>query len=215
MDRTVTDVQRNAIFRMLDEVMAIMRDDKPFNPDSDIFGRIRLTEREPDYPGAGYSFKNISIPPATIELKTASNPLDYSEDRMKVPVVPTHFQLDFDPSIYGITQDMLKQRLDLADYWIDRDGTKRDGNRMPPPGPGLLLRPYRYRANAHGDSRFPVDVEIVYGLPTGDEPKDKLVLMFLTIERAYPLVLPEDRKRMREEKEQRARELHGNPGVAK
>ncbi|MDR3097006.1 MAG: hypothetical protein LBV73_08020 [Paraburkholderia sp.] len=215
MDRTVTDVQRNAIFRMLDEVMAILRDDKPFNPNSEIFGRIRLTETEPGYPGVDYSFKNISIPPATIEFQTASNPLDYSEDRMKVPVVPKHFQLDFDPSIYGITQDMLKQRLDLADCWVDRDGTKHDGNRRPPPGPGLLLQPYRYRANAHANSRFPVDVEIVYGIPTGDEPKDKLVLMFINIERVYPLALPEDREKMREEKEQRTRNLYGNSGVAK
>ncbi|MFD1560800.1 hypothetical protein ACFSHT_35015 [Paraburkholderia silviterrae] len=213
MNRTVTDVQRHTIFRMLDEVMVIMRDDKPFNPDSGVFGRVDSTHTLPGYPGARYSFDHADLPTATIELVTASNPLDYSEDRMTVPVVPTYFKLDFSPSIYGITEDMLKKRLDLADYWIDRDGVRQEGNETPPPGPGLLLKPYRYRAKAHADSRFPVDVEIVYGLPTGDEPKSQL--FFLTIERAYALVTPEDRKRMREEKEQRVRELYGKPEATK
>ncbi|WP_052409469.1 hypothetical protein [Paraburkholderia oxyphila] len=213
MYRTVSDVQRNIIFRMLDEVMAIMRDDKPFDPDDGTFGKIRNTRAQPGYPGMFYSFKNISIPPATIEFVTASNPLDYSEDRTSVPVVPIHFKLNFDPPIDNLTEDVLKKRLDLADYWIDRDGVRHEGNEMPPPGPGLLLKPYRYRAKTQADSRFPVDVEIVFGLPTGDEPKSQL--FFLTIERAYALVTPEDRKRMREEKEQRVRELYGKSDAAK
>lgn len=42
-----------------------------------------------------------------------------------------------------------------------------------------------------------------------------LPLMFLTIERAYKPVTSDDRRRMREEREQRAHEIFSKPEAAK
>ncbi len=115
-------------------------------------------------------------------------------------------------SLPDISPSMLKKHLDLADYWIDSHGEKKQGNDM---GSGLppavRLHNYRFRANAHSGSRFPVDVDAAYIEPSRDaltpaQPR----IIDLIIRRAYPYLTPEMRKQKRDDAAARARAAYGN-----
>jgi hypothetical protein len=210
MDNPVTDVQRNAIMSVLLEAMRILGGNTPLKNDDSKLGRIRWIKKSPfsEY-GDIYSFDNDSIPEAEIKIRTIDDPLNYSDDRAKVRIVPASFELYFYVAVRGIPPSMLKEQLDLADYWIDGDGEKHHYNDM---GPGNLPMPglhsYRYRANARSDDQFPVDVELFYGDGLGNAPSGTLPsLGIVDIRRAYPYLTPQMRKQKREEATTRARGL--------
>lgn len=207
--------QREALVNLLDEVMAVLRDNKPFDPGSAVFGKVASMETEPGYPGGVYSFRNEALRPARVVFSTAANPLDYSEDRMKVPVVPAYFEIFFRESLPVIDRSLLENRLDLADYWVDRDGVKKGNDMGPAYAPQDRIHIYRYRAKGHLNTRVPVDVELDYIDPEHNDPSGKQELSRIVVERAYEILTREERKRKREEKEKRARDLYGNPGATR
>jgi hypothetical protein len=209
MDNLRTNEQRNAILHVLQEAMLILRDKRPFNTENHEFGKLSWIEDQYRQPGNIYHYTNTQIPEGTITLSTIDDPFDYSEDRSKVAIVPSNFEMYFYVAVRGITPTILKEQLDLADYWIDGDGEKHHYNDM---GPGILPMPglhsYRYRANARSDDQFPVDVELFYGdgpenAPSGTMPS----LGIVDIRRAYPYLTPQMRKQKREEATTRARGL--------
>lgn len=194
MDNRVTPVQRNAIMNLLQEAMLILRDNKPLSWNDPQLGKSRWVKKSPFSEfGNVHSFDNDSIPEAEIKIRTIDDPLDYSDNRSQVAIVPSNFELYFYVAVRGITPSMLKEQLDLADYWIDSEGEKHQYNDMGPgipPMPGLHR--YRYRANARSDSQFPVDVELSYG--DGPPNADARILPSLgivDIRRAYPPFTPE------------------------
>jgi hypothetical protein len=206
MDDLIPTEQRSAIMNVLQEAMLILRDKKPFNTENSAFGKLSLTEAQYKQPGHIYHYTNTQIPEGTVTLSTFDDPLDYSDDRSKVAIVPSNFELNFYVTVHGITPLMLKEQLDLADYWIDGDGEKHQYNDM---GPGTLPMPglhrYRYRANARSDSQFPVDVELSYGEGSPNAPSGTLPsLGIVDIRRAYPYVTPQMRRQKREEGAARA-----------
>ncbi|QBR03164.1 hypothetical protein [Paraburkholderia pallida] len=216
MHSKARDPQVEAIANVLTGAMAIIRDDKPFNPDDSVFGQKIRTEKYPGYPGGVYLFTNKSLPQSRIIFSTAADPSDLSEDRMKVPVVPVAFEILFTGPLVEVNRYLLEERLDLANYWVDREGQKQQGNDM---GPGFppqeRIHRYRYRANDHIGTRASVNVDLDYVDTDSDNPAEPPKLLHVIIERAYPLVTPEDRKRLHEEKEQRIRELYGKPEATK
>ncbi|WP_052392051.1 hypothetical protein [Paraburkholderia bannensis] len=201
MDNEITEVQRNAIIDVLQEAMLILRSNKAIELENSAFGKLSRIEDQYKQPGYIYHYTNSQIPEGTIILATADDPLDYSEDRARVATVPSKFELYFYVTVRGITPSMLKERLNLADFWISSNGKKNDYNDM---GPGIppmpLLHRYRYRANGDSSSQFPVDVELFYGdgpldAPPGTQPSLGMVI----INRAYPYLTPEMRKKKRDE----------------
>ncbi|WP_321954870.1 hypothetical protein [Paraburkholderia bannensis] len=217
MDNHLSAVQRDAIMTVLQEALLILRDDRPLTPDDPALGKIRWVKKSPFSEfGNVYSFDNDSIPESEIKLRTIDDPFDLSSDRSNVPIVPSNFELYFYASVRGFTPSMLKEQLDLADYWIDGDGEKHDYNDM---GPGIppmtALRTYRYRANAKPDSKFPVDVELSFndappGVPPGTQPS----LWIVDIHRAYPYLTPETRKKKHLEAATRAQAGNGKSSGA-
>lgn len=210
--------QREAILAMMEKAMSILRDHKPFNPVDSEFGVVQPVEKTTDSTDERYMFRNSILKGVDIVFITSADPLDYSDDRGKTPIVPGGFDLQFasSPVRIDILPSLIKERLDLADYWIAGDGKKYDGNDLgsgAPPSP--LLHRYRYRAKEHLDSRFPVDVELLYGDADPTDSTDTRVILHVTLSRAYPYLTPEMRKQKREEKEQRMHDLHSNPGATK
>lgn len=207
-----TDEKHEAILSLLDEVMAIFRDDRLFNPQNPDFGQIRATEKLKRTVGVVYKYKNGVIRPLNLVLTEEADPLNYSEDRSMVPVVPSNFFLDFAVPVQGFTWTEIQKRLDLADYWIDTNGGKQEGNCFPASPPNEWITICRYRANARAHSRFPVNVTLGFFGPRKDGAYD---LDRVTISRAYPYLTPEMRKQKREEEKQGARDLYTNPEATK
>lgn len=207
--------KHEAILSLLGEIMAILRDGKPFNPESPIFGTIGSTDEGPENTGHVYRYKNEAIPPSKIVITTEADPWDYSEDRSNVPVVPFYFLLRFYEPVPGFALTEIQNRLDLASYRIDVNGEKQEGNCFPATPPNAWVTICRYRANAHADSRFPVNVELGFFGPRKDGPPGEYDLDEVTIFRAYPYLTPETRKQKREEKERRERDPYGNLGSTK
>lgn len=214
MDNHLTAAQLNKIMTVLQEVMLILRDNRPLTRNV-VLGKIRWVKKSPFSEfGNVYSFDNDSIPEAEIKLRTTDDPLDLSDDRSHVALVPSNFELYFYETVRGITPSMLKEQLDLAGYWIDGDGEQHDYNEM---GPGIppmtALRTYRYRANAQPDSKFPVDVEISFNDAPPDAPPGTLPgLWIVDIHRAYPQLTAELRKKKRLEAAARAQAGYGQSG---
>lgn len=212
MASPVTDAQKNALMAALREAFLILRDDKPFrHEENPAFGVLYETEDQYKQPGKLYSYRNSQIPGASLEVSTQDDPLDYSDDREKVSLVPYRIWLNFNSPLAGITPSMLRQELDLADYWMSTDGVRFNYNDMgPPTDPRLNTHAYRFRANGHADSRFAVNVDVSYidpreGDPAGTPPR----LWIIDITRAYPLLTPEMRKQKREEERLKKREKYG------
>jgi hypothetical protein len=202
MIETPLERQREVILDLLDKGMAILREDKTVDFSSTDFGKLHKTIDDSDDPGKVYKYRSAELPDVDVVLATISDPLDYSEDRMRVAPVPTIFELNFMSSRVriDIEPSLIKRRLDLADYRINFDGTRIAGNDLGagvPPAP--LLHTYRYRANERPDSRFPVNVELGYGDADPADPTDTRILNRITIRRDYPYLTPEMRKQRREE----------------
>ncbi|WP_322056324.1 hypothetical protein [Paraburkholderia sp. J63] len=211
----IFDTRNGEILRILDEAMRILRDDVPFDPSRSAFGQVADTHSEPGSPGVQYTFKLATLPSADVQFSTVSDPMNYSDDRIKVKVVPKYFSITFDPSISGLDRILLEERLNLANYWVGEDGKKYDGNSLYPMPPHERMHVYRYRANSVAEGRFPVNVEFIYFDPVKSDPSGISKLDSISIERAYPYVTPEQRKKKREEKEHRVRELYSTPGATK
>jgi hypothetical protein len=205
-----TSPQQRAVLDLLDEAMMVLRDSKSFDQNSEAFGRIRDSRQSPGNPGISYSFENSSLPPARIVFSTTADPLDYSDDRMKVLVVPRYFEIFFTDSLPVVDRSLLEKRLDLSDYWIYH-GVKRGNDMGPGFAPQNRIHAYRYRANNHANTSVPVDVELDYIDPERNDPDGAQELSRVVIERAYPTLTQEQRKQKREEKEQRAREFYSTP----
>lgn len=201
VDRKKHD-QIEVVLDMLDQGMAVLRGDKRINPSEPVFGEIHSATHIPSDPGIDYVYRPTGLPGVDVAFVTTSDPLDYSEDRANVTLVPSTFEMEFTSSRVRVDIDpaILKQRLDLADYWVDADGNRRSGNDL---GAGLpqypLLHTYRYRANDGIDGRFPVDVELTYGDADPADPTDTRVLLAVVMRRNYPYLTPEMRKQKREE----------------
>jgi hypothetical protein len=212
MHEPARDKRHEAILALLDEVMVIMRNGKPFNPENPIFGQIQNTVQLKRTVGMGYEYKNDTIKAMTLAMTIEADPLNYEDDRKSVPVVPSNFFLDFAVAVRGFTWTEIQKRLDLADYWIDSGGKKEEGNCFPASPPNEWITICRYRANVRADSRFPVDVELGFFGPRKEGTYD---LDRVTIRRSYPYLTPDIRKQKREEKEQHARDLYGNPRASR
>lgn len=212
MHDEVDKYQREAVLNLFIEVMAILRDNNPFNPNDSVFGKTVSIETDPGYPGGIYTFKNIELPYSSVTFSTAADPRDYTADRMKVPVVPAAFEILFTGSLIEVSRSMLEKRLDLADYWIDRETGERKPNDMGAGyPPNVRIHRYRYRANDHANTRVPVNVQLDYADPDASAPLEAPQLLHVSIRRAYEILTPEQRKQKREEKEQRVRELYNSP----
>lgn len=205
MANRLANAQRLAFLALLDEVISILRDNKPLNPENPVFGEIKSTDTGPEGAGHVYRYKNNAIPSAKEIFTTQADPLDYSEDRTKVRAVPSYFHLYFFDSITGISRTEMEERLDLADFRPGPHGEKVEGNCYPAPPPAISVLICRYRANERIDSRYPVNVEFVFNEPSKDNPLVEPALASVTIERAYPVFSPGERKQQREEESQRAR----------
>lgn len=201
MHDNLAKIQQQAILTLLDEVMSVLRDNKPFNPNSPVLGKIESIANDPGYPGGVYIFDNDALPPARMTFSTGADPLDYTEDRMKVPVVPAAFEILFTGSLVEVDRLLLEKRLDLADYWIDSETGERKENDM---GPGFLpqerIHRYRYRAKGHLNTRISVNVNLDYSDPDASDPTSIPKLLHASIKRAYQILTPEQRKQKREEK---------------
>ncbi|CAG9269532.1 hypothetical protein [Paraburkholderia unamae] len=195
----------------LKEAMLILRDDKPFRGRDAEFGKIRLVDKyRQSGIGEEYSFDNSTIPSSDITIRITDDPLDYSEDRSRVAIVPSTFRLYFYAAVRGITPSILRKQLDLADYWIKDDGSRSEGNEMGPVPSPFKTRNYRFRANERADSRFQVDVDVSYVEPPDNAPAGtQPTLWMVDITRAYPYLTPEMRKKKREEEQFKKREKYG------
>ncbi|WOD16673.1 hypothetical protein [Paraburkholderia kirstenboschensis] len=211
MSYDITPSQERALYALLDKVMEVMRDDRPFNPGDPAFGTLESSEYfVPEGGGKKYAFAKDAFPDARVRLSTSPDPLDYSDDRLKVRVVPVSFELWFHNALAGINRRVLEERLDLAGYWVDSDGIMNEKNDMGAGlPPAMLLHPYRYRANAGDNGRFPVDVELFFLDPAPNDPSGKVRLDRITIDRDYPYLTPAMRKKKREEQNQKKRQTYG------
>ncbi|WP_233800299.1 hypothetical protein [Paraburkholderia sp. HP33-1] len=166
MRPTVTDTQRDMALRILATAMTILRDDQPFDPAHLIFGRNFAADPLPGTVGTEYSFENPVFPQTQITLFVEADPADHSADRMKVKQVATVFIIRFSPLLTEISRSTLEDLFPLdIGYWIDGKGNRRPGNDMGTVPPQIRLHHYRYRASNQSTSRFPVDVELVFGDP--------------------------------------------------
>lgn len=213
MDKTLTAAQQEDFLGLLDTVMGVLRDDAPLPPLDSMFRLGTIDIRDPQTGYVRYSFLSSGFPGGQIFFTTVADPLNYSEDRTKVPVVPESFDLMFSNSVIGIDRKTLEQRLKLADYWVDDDGNRHEGNSQMPIPPAIRLHNYRYRAIEQSQSRFAVDVELFYIDPPKDDPSQPQILDGVKISRSYPYLTPDMRKQRREEKEQRVRDMYGNSGA--
>ncbi|WP_322048847.1 hypothetical protein [Paraburkholderia sp. J67] len=178
------DVQQHAIVNVLVEAMAILREDNPFNSKIQAFGELSSTETDPDYPGSVYLYTNRTFPEARITLSTATDPRDDSKDRMRVQVIPATFEILFTGELLEVSRPLLVKHLDLADYWVDRDGKPRPGNDLGPGFPPLeRVHQYRYRANDPKGTGLLVDVDLDYADPDSSDTDGRQKLLHVRIER--------------------------------
>ncbi len=211
MSYDITPSQERALYALLDKVMEVMRDDRPFDPGDPAFGTLESSYFiKPGEAGIHYSFANSAFPDAKVDFSMWTDPLDYSDDRTRVQAVPAYFELAFHNALAGVSRRVLEQRLDLAGYWVGGDGVREEGNDL-----GHSLPPftrehrYRYRANAGEKGRFPVNVEFFFIDPAPNNPSGKARLDQITITRVYPYLTPATRKKKREEQNQKKRQTYG------
>ncbi|MET1536900.1 hypothetical protein, partial [Burkholderia sola] len=202
------DEQRAMVYRILKEAMAILRDDKPFNPSETIFGRVVDTESHARSEGRRYLYASRVSPSTTVAFSTFDDPDDYSADRSKVKIVPTGMIFRLSPMIAGLPDTEIKVLLQLADYWVNSDGNREYGNEMmgrTPDAPNLQV--FRYRSKDIPGRKFPVDVELYYANPLDGSFHQKLSK--IEMRRAYKILTPEERKQRRLEQQQTKRKKYG------
>ncbi|NHV26354.1 hypothetical protein [Burkholderia sp. D-99] len=120
--QTTADEQRATVRSILKEAMAILRDDKPYDPRDMIVGKLFSTWTQQSAKGALYRYANRALSSTTIELVTRTDPEDYSDDRSKVKIVPAEIIIHLSPMIAGLPDTEIKEFLQLEDFWIDSNG---------------------------------------------------------------------------------------------
>lgn len=209
MRKFASDEQKREIISVLKRAMAILRDDRPFSPRDSAFGQLISADKVKDSTAGEYVYNNRNLPESRLSVVEVSDPLDYSEDRAKVRVVPGSFQLYFYGAVSGVSRFALKSELDLADYWVDYDNQRHEGNDIGAGiPPAVRLHRYEYRANPQPTSRFPVNVTIFFFDPLADDSSGQ-ALNLIRIERAYPILTPQERKQKREQQNHEKREKYG------
>jgi hypothetical protein len=203
MDSHISNEQRKKLYAMLDKVMGIFRDNEPFFQNESAFGIMKRMVSSFDDSGRQYLYKCESIPPASVEFVTVSDPLNFADDRSQIPAVPQSFRIMFRHLVYGLDRAELERRLSLESFWVDSDGLKHDGNSLQSFPPSLQLHVYRYRAKQLVGSHFPVDVELSFFDTRSEGIIKDPILDAITIVRSYPYITPEMRKRKREEEKQK------------
>ncbi|WP_230948205.1 hypothetical protein [Burkholderia stagnalis] len=202
------DEQREMVRSILKMAMAILREDRPFDPTNIVFGRN--FSAKPHLPAEGrlYRYANSVLPSTTIEFSTGDDPQDYSADRSKVKIVPAGVTIRLSPMLAGLSDAEIKSLLQLEDYWVDSNGNHEYGNEMMVRTPDMPnLQSFRYRSKDIPGSKFPVDVELFYANPVdGSFPQ---MLGGITISRAYKILTPEERKQRRLEERQAKRQKYG------
>jgi hypothetical protein len=84
MSDDIAPSQERALLRLLDQVLEVMRDDRPFNPDDPAFGTLESAEfHVPGGGGKKYVFTNRAFPEVRMNLSTRPDPLDYLDDSWK------------------------------------------------------------------------------------------------------------------------------------
>lgn len=202
------DEQRAMVRSLLKEAMAILRDDKPFDPAHIAFGRIRDKEPHEREKGARYLYTNPILSSARISFYTGDDPEDYSADRSKVNIVPGGVTIRLDPMLADLPHTEIESLLQLDNYWVDPDEERIFGNEILPRFPDSPnLQEFRYRAKAVATSKFPVDVELFYVNPlNGTLPP---MLDEVRIRRAYKILTPDERRQRRLEERQAKRQKYG------
>ncbi|WP_155713696.1 hypothetical protein [Burkholderia stagnalis] len=202
------DEQRVMVRNILREAMAILRDDKPFDPLDTIFGRIIDKAPHARSEGQRYLYASLVSPSTTVIFSTFDDPEDYSADRSKVKIVPTGFILRLSPMLIDIPHTEIESLLQLDNYWVDSDGKRHYENEMPGRHPQTPnLQSFRYRNKDTPGSKFSINVTLFYANPLdGSFPP---MLAEITISRAYKILTPEERKQRRLEQQQAKQQKYG------
>ncbi|WP_257010712.1 hypothetical protein [Burkholderia ubonensis] len=202
------DEQRAMVRSILKEAMAILRDDKPFDPSHIIFGRIIDTESHYRLEGRRYLYASQVSPSTTVIFTTFDDPENYNADRSKVKIVPAAVTIRLDPMIAGLPDTEIKAILHLEDYWIDSKGNRKYGNEIIPRHPSTPnAQDFRYRSKNILASKFPVDVELGYANPLDGSIPQKLAT--IELRRVYTILTPEERRQRRLEERQAKRQKYG------
>lgn len=206
--QTTADEQRATVRSILKEAMAILRDDKSYDPRDMPVGKLFSTWTQKSAKGALYRYANRALSSTTIELVTRTDPEDYSDDRSKVKIVPAKIKIHLSPMIADLPNTEIKDLLQLEDFWLDSKGNRRYGNEIMPRHPSTPnAQDFRYRSKDVPGSKFPVDVELGYANPLdGSLPQ---MLAIIEISRAYTILTPEERKQRRLEDRQAKRQKYG------
>ncbi|WP_143752741.1 hypothetical protein, partial [Burkholderia ubonensis] len=200
--------QRAMVRSILKTVMAILRDDKPFDPGNTVLGRVYAAKPHLPAEGKLYRYVNPVLPDTRIEFSTGDDPEDFSADRSRVKIVPAGVTIRLSPLLADLPDTEIKALLQLEDYWVNSHGERRYGNEMigrTPDAPNAQT--FRYRAKDVPGSKFPVDVELFYANPLdGSFPQ---MLGEIRISRTYKILTPEERKQRRLEERQAKRQKYG------
>ncbi|RQP27240.1 hypothetical protein DF156_33670 [Burkholderia ubonensis] len=202
------DEQRAMVRSILREAMAILRDDKPFDPSSTIFGRIIDKSPHARSEGQRYLYATRVSPSTTVIFSTFDDPDDYSDDRSKVKVVPTGLILRLSPMLTDMPHKEIESLLQLDNYWVDSDGRRHYENEIPGRHPQTPnLQSFRYRNKDTPGSKFPINVTLFYANSLdGSFPP---MLAEIAIRRAYKILTPAERKQRRLEERQAKRQKYG------
>jgi hypothetical protein len=202
MDRQLTKQEKTTLLNMLEVAMLILRDGKSnFEENSRIGRLVRKNHWYGSKTREEWTLKNDNIPRVEILVTTQDDPLDYTDDRRTVPIVPSELDVRFASPVTGVSIDEIKAALDVEDFWMDEGRNKH----VYPPG-GLQISPfgtvfsYRYSAKRTPEMRFEVTASITYIAPDKTKASDGARwLDNITLTRDYPYITPEMRKQKREE----------------
>ncbi|WP_241239220.1 hypothetical protein [Burkholderia stagnalis] len=202
------DEQRAMVRSMLKEAIAILRDDKPFDPEHSVFGRMYAAKPHLPAEGKLYRYANNTLPNARIEVSTGDDPDDFNDDRSKVKIVPGGVTIRLDPLLAGLSDVEIKSLLQLEDYWVDADGKREYGNEIKirtPDAPNEQT--FRYRSKDIPGSKFPVNVNLAFANPL--DRSFPQMLAEVRLSRAYRILTPEEREQRRREQQQAKRQKYG------
>ncbi|KVV43421.1 hypothetical protein WK81_14290 [Burkholderia ubonensis] len=202
------DEQRAMVRNILKTAMAILRDDKQFDPSHIVFGRILDKESHERAKGARYLYANPVLSSAMISFYTGDDPEDYSADRSKVKIVPGGLTVRLSPMLTDMPHSEIESLLQLDNFWVDTSGKRHYENEIPGRHPQTPnLQSFRYRSKDIPGSKYPINVELFYANPLdGSFPP---MLAEITIRRAYKILTPEERKQRRLEERQAKRQKYG------
>ncbi|WP_232457558.1 hypothetical protein, partial [Burkholderia ubonensis] len=201
--------ERRAMVRsILKAAMAILRDDKPFDPGNTVLGRVYAAKPHLPAEGKLYRYVNPVLPDTRIEFSTGDDPEDFSADRSKVKIVPAGVTIRLSPMLAGLPDTEIKELLQLDDYWVDSNGNRHYENEIPGRHPQTPnLQSFRYRNKDTPGSKFPINVTLFYANPL--DGSFSPMLAEIAIRRAYKILTPAERKQRRLEERQAKRQKYG------